>query len=492
LARLTLGHFAAAGQALFERGHPKVAAEFFEVACDASPGDPDLLTGYASALRAASSFGRAQHTIKTALDIAPSAKRHTVLGCIHRDLEQHDLAEASFRDALALDPEFSDAMGLLAETLLVKWHRKDGLDGWLLEAFSLSHRSIQAQPANIDFRTTRLSILQAIGSGQAVVDAAEEDIATGIYCHEFHIHRAFGNLKLGHIAEGYRELARVLYQREHQADNPIFKFPQWRRGTKPGEVVVWNPEGAGDLYQHARFFRLMRDEGWTVRVVANETMARIVARCPGVASVHDPEEDLHPETQTTPLWLPAEYVGTEVDIPTSPYLGPDTETREYWQHVLEPHPGIKVGVLWRGNEKQGNNARRSFEASDLRPVFEVPGVTFVNLQKGHIFIAGAIPALDLGPDYQAGDWLDTAGVLAHLDLVITPDTGTAHLAGAMGVPVWVALSEPGCWRYQTVREDSPWYPSMRLFRQERRGSWDGVFERMAEALAERVQLKEAS
>jgi len=89
----------------------------------------------------------------------------------------------------------------------------------------------------------------------------------------------------------------------------------------------------------------------------------------------------------------------------------------------------------------------------------------------------------LGEDYEKGDWLDTAGVIANLDLVISADTGVAHLAGAMGVPVWLALAEPCCWRWMQERTDSPWYPSMRLFRQSRRGSWDGVFEAMAAELS---------
>ena len=433
--------------------------------------------------------GQAQLTIKQALAIEPSAKRHTVLGCIHRDLDQHDLAEASFRDALALDEAFSDALGLLAETLLLKWHRADGQDAWLVEALNAVHAAIRLEPASADFRATRLSILQALGASRAVVECATNDIAERPYCHEFHIHRSIGNLRLGHLQRGYAELAQVLYQREHQADNPIFKFPQWRRSTKPGEVLVWNPEGAGDLWQHARWFKLMANEGWTVRVVANETMSRLVALCPGVASVHDPEEQLEPEYQTTPLWLPAEYLGTDDDIPTAPHLLPDAATVEKWRQRLACKTYRRVGLAWRGNERQGNNARRSFDAANLAPILDAGGseVLFVRLQRGHEMAARRLQAAayqlyDLGDDYQAGDWLDTAGVLAHLDLVITGDTGLAHLAGCMGVPVWLALSEPGCWRWMIGREDSPWYPSMRIFRQAQRGSWDGVFERMAEAL----------
>jgi Glycosyltransferase family 9 (heptosyltransferase) len=498
LARLTLGHLTASGQALAQTGQPGLAADVFECAVDTSPGDPDLLTGYASAARAAGRFAKAQTAIKSALDIEPSAKRWTVLGCIRRDVGEEGAAELAFRQALALDAEFADALGCLAECLLGQWHAPDASDDLLTEALYHAQAAVALEPENADFRATRLSILQALGDSPRVAGYASADIEAIPDCPEFYIHRGVANLRLGRLAAGFGELARSITSRERFAGNPIYSFPQWRRSTKPGEVLVWNAEGAGDLFQQARFFRLMRDEGWTVRVVCNETMSRLVGICPGVASVHDPEDDLEPETQTTPLWLAAEYLGTERDIPTPPYFGPDPETAAHWQSVIGALPRPRVGVLWRGNERQGNNQRRSFRLPDLAPVFEVPGVEFVNLQKGHGFERDAqgrnwlatAGALDLGPEYQSGDWLDTAGVLAHLDLVITPDTGLAHLAGAMGVPVWIALSEPACWRWGVGRDDSPWYPSARLVQQERRGSWDGVFERMGAELTRFVSVKE--
>ncbi len=179
------------------------------------------------------------------------------------------------------------------------------------------------------------------------------------------------------------------------------------------------------------------------------------------------------------------------------------------------HP-FRVGLVWRGNPNQPNDERRSFDFERFAPILDLPGVTFVSLQKGHR-IGRGWPVVDLGDEYETGDWMETAGVIANLDLVITPDTGIAHLAGAMGKPVWVALSEPCCWRWGVGRKDeggrmkdepekpekaidraalvhpssfilhpserSAWYPSARLFRQRIRGSWDGVFEAMATALA---------
>jgi hypothetical protein len=155
--------------------------------------------------------------------------------------------------------------------------------------------------------------------------------------------------------------------------------------------------------------------------------------------------------------------------------------------------GIKVGVAWQGNletEKQGGFRGRSFPLAALAPLAGVPGITLVSLQKGpgsrqRAEVEFAQQVLELAdPGYMGPEeMLDTAALIQELDLVVTSDTITAHLAGALGTPVWVALSTSPDWRWLTGREDSPWYPSMRLFRQSTRGQWSPVFERIAVELA---------
>ncbi len=383
--------------------------------------------------------------------------------------------------ALRLDPAFADAKGLLGGVLLERWHGRDESDELLCEARLLFQDAIDAQPDQLDWRHGHLGCLQALGESELAAETAGALVNQMPWQPDFHIHRAWANLRLGKNGIGFTEYAGWLYRRERFASNPVLKFPQWIGGPGNGrEVYVWNPEGAGDYFMLARYFKPMADAGWIVHVVTNETMDKLLALCPGVASVHDPDKEIEPEYQTATLHIAAAHAWEP--IPTEPYLGPDAATVEKWRPALEALPRPRVGVLWRGNGKQGNDARRSFEPEDLRPLFSVPGVSFVSLQKGHRFKGGSLPVHDLGLDYQGGDWLETAGVLEHLDLVITPCTGMAHLAGAMGKPTWIALSDPACWRWQIGREDSPWYPSARLFRQTTRGSWAGVFERMAAEL----------
>jgi Glycosyltransferase family 9 (heptosyltransferase) len=145
---------------------------------------------------------------------------------------------------------------------------------------------------------------------------------------------------------------------------------------------------------------------------------------------------------------------------------------------------FNIGFCWSGNPAQGDNVRRSFSPRDMLPIFRMPDVGLFVLQKGCPDDHPDIPkgVVRLGAEYEAGDWLETAAVLANLDLIITPCTGIAHLAAAMGRPVWMANWDPGDWRWGVSGETTPWYPSMRIFRQVKRGTWDGVFDAMARRL----------
>ena len=179
-------------------------------------------------------------------------------------------------------------------------------------------------------------------------------------------------------------------------------------------------------------------------------MDRLIARVPGVEAVVGEDVEVPDDAVMAAIpSLPAAYVGA-APFWSGPYLSADEATIERWNDRLTVSESywrpFRVGIAWRGNPKQANDERRSFEFERLAPVVDLPGVTFVSLQKGHR-IGRGWNVVDLGDEYEAGDWLDTAGVIANLDLVITPDTAIAHLAGAMGKWVWIAISEPCCWRW---------------------------------------------
>jgi hypothetical protein len=182
---------------------------------------------------------------------------------------------------------------------------------------------------------------------------------------------------------------------------------------------------------------------------------------------------------TTPASIPAEV----------PYLRADEALVAHWRRQLAPIRGLKIGIAWQGSLKYRGDRHRSFRLAQFAPLSRLAGVRLFSLQKGPGTeqlreVADGFDVTDLGSrlDEASGAFLDSAAVMKNLDLVITSDSALAHLAGALGVPAWVALPYAADWRWLLEREDSPWYPTMRLFRQDRWGDWDGVFDRIAGVL----------
>ena len=216
--------------------------------------------------------------------------------------------------------------------------------------------------------------------------------------------------------------------------------------------------------------------------------------------------------------LPAIFRMTMETVPARvPYLFNDPVVLDRWQSLLadairteESHAEITeeqagrerpkrpflIGVAWQGSPTHLNDHWRSFPLAKLAPLADLPGVRMVNLQADHGVdqlrsFPGRSPIIELKCN-RPRDFLDTAAIVSQLDLVIAPDTAVAHLAGGLGVPVWTALSTVAEWRWMIDREDSPWYPTMRLFRQTKLGEWDDVFRRMASALGVELEKRAAS
>lgn len=247
--------------------------------------------------------------------------------------------------------------------------------------------------------------------------------------------------------------------------------------------------GFGDAIQGARFVGKARRLVREIAVFCPTPLARLMARCPGVDRVVADLAELPPVAAQARVWgLPAIF-GADLDAVQvdGPHLSPDDATVERWRPALAGIPGFRVGVVWQGNPAHANDRHRSFCLAELSPLAAVPGVKLVSLQQGFGTdqLAGApFPIVDLGPEYAAADLLDAAGVMSHLDLVVAADTGFAHLAAAAGRPTWLVLSSAVEWRWMLDREDTPWYPTMRLVRQERLGEWGPVFRRMTDELCQ--------
>jgi ADP-heptose:LPS heptosyltransferase len=193
------------------------------------------------------------------------------------------------------------------------------------------------------------------------------------------------------------------------------------------------------------------------------------------------------------LSLPGILGTTLASVPAEvPYLLADPQRIDHWRGVLAGWAGFKIGIAWQGSRLYRRDAQRSIPLECFAPVAEMPGVQLISLQKGDgteqiASLAGQMAIVELGPQLdEAGAFVDTAAVMKNLDLVITSDTAIAHLAGGLGVPVWVALPWLPDWRWLLEREDSPWYPTMRLFRQPALDDWPAVIGRVAGQLRQGI------
>ena len=265
--------------------------------------------------------------------------------------------------------------------------------------------------------------------------------------------------------------------------------PRWRGEPLAGRTLLIHAEqGLGDTIQFCRY--PFPTDG-TVLFEAQPRIARLLGGLRGAPRILRVGDALPPFDLECPLMsLPAIRGTTEATIPADvPYLSAEPEAVERWRARIGDH-GFRVGIAWQGNPSRREDNGRSIRLEHYLPLASIPGVRLISLQKdvGAEQLLPGMTVEALGEDFDAGPdgFIDTAAVMMNLDLLITSDTAIPHLAGALGRPVWVALRAVPDWRFMLERPDSPWYPSMRLFRQTMRDDWAPVFGAIKDALATRV------
>jgi tetratricopeptide (TPR) repeat protein len=269
--------------------------------------------------------------------------------------------------------------------------------------------------------------------------------------------------------------------------------PRWQGESLQGKALLIGPEaGYGDMIQFSRYTGLLKGLGAArLGIVCQPALKRLFATLPGIDEVialgepiPEPGWDFWILPQSLPLRCGTRYDAIPAPVP---YLRPDPGAVQAWAARL-PGPGLRVGLAWKGNPAFENDGERSLPHLDwLAPLAALPGIRFVSLQKGVAEAEARQPPAGMelfDPAPLIADFADSAALLANLDLVISVDTAVAHLAGALGRPCWVLLPRHQTdWRWFKERTDSPWYPSLRLFRQATAGDWRPVLETVATALA---------
>jgi Tfp pilus assembly protein PilF len=252
-------------------------------------------------------------------------------------------------------------------------------------------------------------------------------------------------------------------------------------------ILLQSEQGLGDTLQFVRYASMVKARGGRVLLRAPPSLLPLMRTVPGVDAVVDMEEtvpafDVHLPLLSLPL-----IFGTEINsVPDeTPYITPDAQLIERWHERLGAHSGLSVGLVWQGNPGHPNDRRRSIPFDRLLPLLDCPGVRFVSLQVGpgqEQLIGLESRLIDAGANIDATTFADAAAIIANLDLVISIDSAIAHLAGTIGKPAWIMLAKASDWRWLHEREDTPWYPQARLFRQVKPGDWGDVVAGVRAAL----------
>jgi Flp pilus assembly protein TadD len=437
------------GRVCEDRGRFEEAAARYRLALCHQPGNASFHNNLGNALTRLSRSDEALTCYQQAVRLASAEPVfHSNLANALTLAGRPDEAEACCRHALRLRPTLVDARHNLAITLAAQ--------GRFAEALRHNAEALELEPEHAGARNCR----------------------------------ALWRLQQGDFAYGWPE-----YEWRWQVPGVtrrIFREPAWDGSPLNGKVILLYAEQAlGDTIQFIRYAPLVKERGGTVIVECQPALTRLLAGCPGIDHLVPRGSPLPPfDVQAALLSLPG-LLGTTLEtLPANvPYVFADAGLVASWRQELGGAPGFKVGIAWQGSLTFAGDSMRSAPLRCFSPLARVEGVRLFGLQKGQArdqlrAVARQFTVTDLGStlDEAGGAFLDTAAVMMNLDLVITTDTAVAHLAGALGVPVWVALSIGPDWRWLVDREDCPWYPTMRLFRQPQLHAWDDVFERMAAEL----------
>jgi len=434
-----------------------------------------------TALAAAGRPAEALAVLTRALDLNPLfAPAHNTLGTVFLEQKRFKQAADCFRRALAMAARFPEAQYNLGR-VFVETQSWD-------EAREAHARAIELRADYFDAHRSLGASLRELGrSGEALEcfqhaaelrpDRAEARFDVG------YMHLLRGNYERGWT--GYE----ARWEMADRAQGQTFGQPRWDGCDLAGRcILLWAEQGFGTLIQFVRFAPLVAARGGQAIVQCPVELRRLFQTCRGINQIIEIGKSLPEFDVQCALPSIAAVTGTTLAaIPSQvPYLSPDPSLVKGWESRISREPGrLKIGLNWAGNPRQGDDRHRSFRLETMAPLAAVNQVRFFSLQKGIAAKDAQSPpsGLDIVDwTMELGDFADTAALMSHLDLVITSDTSVAHLAGALGKPVWVALKFAADWRWLEKREDSPWYPTMRLFRQPRRGDWPSVFTAMAAAL----------
>ena len=471
--------------ALKEAGRLDEALGYYHKAVLLNTGMAEAYLNYGNALTESDRHDEALAQYRKALSINPDyAEVHNEIGNVLKRKGRYEESAAHYKRALRLNPALAETYNNLADAFREL--------GKFDEAVEFSRKAIEMRSGFAPAYVTMGNILLSQGDVSGALAHYQKAIDLDREMSDAHYNRGLVLLLRGDLQEGWKEYewrfkSREISRNIGYRDRGI---PLWDgSGFEGRTILIMSEQGAGDNIQFARYIPQVKARGGTVIFECPKELTKMFEGFSGIdVLVEKPFTPVQGDTPDIciPLLSLPRLFNTTIDTITAdvPYFNISPEAVRKWESLFDTDL-FKVGLAWSGNPAHRNDRNRSCRLNDLAPLFSSEEIQFYSLQKQGIgeseydLLAGRGIA-DLGKEVH--DYYDTAAIIEHLDLVITVDTSVAHLAGALGKEVWTLLPFVPDWRWMLDRQDTPWYPSMRLFRQPAHGDWKSVIETIASEL----------
>ena len=410
-----------------------------------------------------------------------SASARSNRGQVFMALGQHKEALADFDRALAADPALVEALSGRGHALVCLERHQ--------EAIASFDKALALRPTHFGSHYNRGIVLHMLNRYAEAVDSYQRALALRPDHADAHWNDSLARLALGDFAEGWKKFEWRWQTSDRKRPGLKFPMPLWvgDQSIDGKSILLYSEQGLGDTIQFARYVPMVTERGAKAVLAVHSELKQLLSSIPGTATVFG-ENELLPavDLQCPLLSLPRAFHTTIETIPTNiPYIAPDDAAVAQWAQRLPQTAMPRVGLVWSGGPTHENDRRRSLTLAQIAPLLANPNIFFYSLNPGigesDVAALGKYAnVLHVGSQFR--DFSDTAAVVSLIDLVVTVDTAVAHLAGAMGRPVWIMLTYSPDWRWAIDRDRSSWYPTARLFRQIAAGDWASVIARVQREL----------
>lgn len=436
----------------------------------------------ATALRRLGRKEEAQAAIERALTLDPKqADFYDTLSAIQRDLRRYNQAVTSLKTAIAMEPDNAKFYNNLGICL--------GRMGANEEALAYLNRYITMRPTMAEGYNNRANILKTLGRYQDAIDDYNRALTINPDIFMGKANKGICHLVLGNYTEGWS-----LFEDRKPGNLPpeakrFDPAQRWHGEALPDKtLILYNEQGLGDTIQFCRYIPFVKERvGRLILQIQPPLINWLKAHWPELSFI-TPDDPLPAHEAQCPLMSLPHIFKTQLNTVPFPggYLKADKGKTAFWKTRLPQDGKKRIGLVWAGNPDHMNDHIRSVGIAQLAPLWQVPHVHFISLQKGErplaqlLALPSSVSMMPLG--HELNDFSDTAALLKNIDLLISVDTAVLHAAGALGVPAWAMLQYDPDWRWMIGRSDTPWYEKTRLFRQKNFGGWNSVAEEISDAL----------